>query len=769
MKNIAKTILLLSLILLATTPTILTAKAYTWPTLPSGPVDMTVSGGTSTYLAVTFNGLPSGYSVNDGTYSAWCGNLYYDIGTGPYAVYLYSSQSSSLPSSVASINWHEINYILNHKQGDSWEIQEALWSSMNDVVPPSTDTNAEAMIDEANANPTYQPGPGDILAVICLTSDWTNSVPNDNSIQPVVIEIQTPSTSTTSTSLSSSTITLGESVNDVAIVTGTATGQVNFEVSTDGTTFTLFSTKMLSGDNPSTATSDSYTPLTAGTYYFRASYQGNNQYFNSQSGDGEEQLTVTPAAATVATTLNATSIPLGQAIHDTATVTGLSDTAFPAPTGSVTFWVSTDANTWNQVGNAAPLVGNTATSADYTPPAVGTYYFQAQYSGDSNYNTAYSEATAEMFDTTKAPPTVTTILSQTCITIGTTCGSSCGSSNYGSHCGSSVNTNCGTSCTSSSSVTDTAKVTGVSGFPVPTGTVTFQVSTDNAATWNNYGTIKTLVNGKATSDSYKPTVAGTYYFRAVYSGDSNYLGAQSGNKDEPLVVKSCQKPTTTTTCLSSDCITLGKSVTDVAFVTKGATGQVRFEVSTDGINFVQFGNVKTLSGGCTNKAQSDRYTPTAVGTYYFRAVYLGDGHYLGSQSGNNDEILTVKKAVCSYSGLSPGFWKNHQCLWQGNKPCDSFNRVFGVSVKIGNDRNPTLLEALQSNGGGVNALARQAAAALLNSEHQYIHYPLTKSQITNLVQNAIKSGNSATIESLTNQLETYNNLGGGIDAHGHPI
>jgi hypothetical protein len=422
-------------------------------------------------------------------------------------------------------------------------------------------------------------------------------------------------------------------VTDTAVVTTGATGTVQFQVSTDGTTFTQYGTlKTLSGGSPNIATSDAYTPSAAGTFFFRAIYSGDSNYFNSQSGNNDERLVVDAALPTIATTLSAFTITLGQSIFDTATVTGLAG-AYPTPTGSVTFWYSPNASTWTQLGSKADLVGNTAVSSEFTPTAPGTYYFQARYSGDANYMPVASLPTEEAFSVTKATPTLSTVLSQTTITLGAT-------------------------------VTDTVFVTGLGGiFSVPTGTISFQVSTDNGTTWYTYGTAKTLLGDSATSDSYKPQAAGVYYFRAVYSGDDYYLNAQSDNKAEMLI---------------------------------------------------------------------------------------------------------VQKAA-GFSGLTPGFWKNHLNLWQGYSPTDTWKSVFGCSLQIGSNTNPTLMDAISSGGGGTIALARQAVAAILNAEHQYINYPLTKSQIVNLVQSAINSGNAASITSAKNQLEKYNSLEGGIDAHGNPI
>ncbi len=79
------------------------------------------------------------------------------------------------------------------------------------------------------------------------------------------------------------------------------------------------------------------------------------------------------------------------------------------------------------------------------------------------------------------------------------------------------------------SVTASLTVSGSAG--TPTGTLTFYVSTDSGSTWNTFGSnggVKSLSGGSATSDSYTPAAAGNNYrFKAVYSGDTNYLGATS--------------------------------------------------------------------------------------------------------------------------------------------------------------------------------------------------------------------------------------------------
>jgi hypothetical protein len=69
---------------------------------------------------------------------------------------------------------------------------------------------------------------------------------------------------------------------------------------------------------------------------------------------------------------------------------------------------------------------------------------------------------------------------------------------------------------------------------VPTGTVTFYYKTPGGS-WTSYST-KTLSGGSATSASFQPNSDGTWYFKAVYSGDFKYAASSSGECEEPLIV-----------------------------------------------------------------------------------------------------------------------------------------------------------------------------------------------------------------------------------------
>lgn len=148
------------------------------------------------------------------------------------------------------------------------------------------------------------------------------------------------------------------------------------------------------------------------------------------------------------------------------------------------------------------------------------------------------------------------------------------------------------------------------------------------------------------------------------------------------------------------------------------------------------------------------------------------------------QVPIIEIPVPGMEGLTPGFWKSPKgvLLWQGYSLGDSFDDVFDLTSPITIDQgktsensDPTLLEALNAKGGineelGIyDALARHAVAALLNAAHPDVDYPMTEAAIKLAVKNAIENALMDDAETLKNQLEAYNNLGGGIDAHGNPI
>jgi hypothetical protein len=92
-------------------------------------------------------------------------------------------------------------------------------------------------------------------------------------------------------------------------------------------------------------------------------------------------------------------------------------------------------------------------------------------------------------------------------------------------------------------------------------------------------------------------------------------------------------------------------------------------------------------------------------------------------------------------GCTPGFWKNNADKWNASAWCDLFSPSMKISdvfeldepltIFIGGNPNksssyitdPTLLQALGANGGGVNAMIRHGVAAMLNACSDCVNYP----------------------------------------------
>ena len=363
------------------------------------------------------------------------------------------------------------------------------------------------------------------------------------------------------------------------------------------------------------------TPVAASGYAF-TSWSGDltgNANPGSITISGNNAVTATFSAGLSSPTISTFFTPatpgVGGTVHDSATLTGATATAG----GSVTYTLKSGVSPGGTIlGTDTVSVTNgvVPNSKEFSITSTGQYYFIAVYGGDTNNNPATSSP--EPFTVSSTSATTTTALSSSSITLGET-------------------------------VTDTVTVTGSVG--TPTGTVDFQVSTDGS-TFAKFGATKTLASGSATSDAYMPLAAGTYYFRAVYSGDSAYSSSRSLDDVEQLTVNKATP--TTTTLLSPSSITLGESVTDTVTVTglggsfPVPTGNVQFYWSTDHITWTLY-DTKTLP-----TVQSASYTPLSAVNHWFKAFYNGDSNYIGSESGETDEPLTVNTVLTV--SLTPTSW-----------------------------------------------------------------------------------------------------------------
>jgi LPXTG-site transpeptidase (sortase) family protein len=200
-------------------------------------------------------------------------------------------------------------------------------------------------------------------------------------------------TPTITTTLSSNPIIVGHSVFDSAFLSGTGIGTPSGTV-----IYTYFSdsactlnpqiartvTLTNNGDIP-----DSNPPITfklAGTYYWQAIYSGGAGFNGATSDCTSEKLIVNKETPTL-TTKASGPITVGEAITDTAHLTG----GFAPLGGTMTFDVfapgDTTCSTPIHVTPWVPVTGaGFYTSHTYPTTDVGVYRWIAHYSGDANNN-----------------------------------------------------------------------------------------------------------------------------------------------------------------------------------------------------------------------------------------------------------------------------------------------------------------------------------------------------------------------------------------------
>jgi hypothetical protein len=156
---------------------------------------------------------------------------------------------------------------------------------------------------------------------------------------------------------------------------------------------------------------------TNAVYYWRAEYEGDshgNERVIEPCGDETMTFGTPPAraGATVSTTLNGSggqsgssiTVNEGTSVTDTASVTQ----GGAAQAGRVTYYVFSDAGCSQQVagvrlGSSVSTGGSYGASSKVTLP-VGTYYFQAIYSGNGSVAPARSACGSEVLNVVTPPP-----------------------------------------------------------------------------------------------------------------------------------------------------------------------------------------------------------------------------------------------------------------------------------------------------------------------------------------------------------------------------
>jgi hypothetical protein len=534
-----------------------------------------------------------------------------------------------------------------------------------DGTGPHTDQvvtlNADGTVPNSAVHGPLAAGSYSFIAVY---SGGPNHRGSTSPVEPLTISQGTSSTATTIMAVAGGPPlgTLGGSVIDTATVSGspaafTPTGTVTYTFTgpqlanltapagwtvVNPTTWT--DTVTLSGRVPDSAATP---PLPAGSYRFRASYSGDNNYQGSTSA--VEPLTIVRGRPTTATAIRDTATggpptgTAGESVFDTATVT-VAPAAF-TPTGTVT-WTFTGAQLanltappgWTVVNPTAwadtvTLSGGRVPDSAATPPLpAGSYRFRASYSGDSNYTGTVSPV--EPLTISRASPMLITILEETRVTLGDT---------------------------TPPRLTDTAVLSG--GFQ-PVGTITFTLFRNGTAVHTEMVTVQG--NGSYTTPTGFPlptsgTVAGTYQWVASYSGGPNNNPVSDTNADEEQVTVIPAMPTLTTTP-NPTTVTLGANavtLTDTATLSGGyhPTGDIVFELFYNGGSEPVFTDAVDVhgNGSYTTLGYTLPSTGAVTGTYQWVAIYGGDpNNDAVSDSNPAQEQVTVSAASIQIVKLTNG-------------------------------------------------------------------------------------------------------------------
>src|ERR1035437_424362 len=201
-----------------------------------------------------------------------------------------------------------------------------------------------------------------------------------------------------STTPSSTAGPIGTVLNDTATLMGAMfpTGTVDFNLygpsSTPVCSTPIYSQTVAVSDASATP-SPGFTTLAAGSYYWTASYSGDDNNRSASSGCGDETVVIAKASPTLTTAQIPASAIAGTTIYDTANLVGA---AALDGTGTYSFGLYSDPSCTTIVPGATWTYAATTTSQttvsgwNTTSMTVGTYYWGASFSGDGNNNAPVS-------------------------------------------------------------------------------------------------------------------------------------------------------------------------------------------------------------------------------------------------------------------------------------------------------------------------------------------------------------------------------------------
>ena len=416
--------------------------------------------------------------------------------------------------------------------------------------------------------------------------------------------------------------------------TGTPTGTVTVDDGTGGTCSAAVSVG-----------SCSFASTSAGAKTITASYGGDTN-FNTSSGTKAHTVNKANTSTAVSSSMNPSVF--GQSVSFTANVTVVSPGA-GSPSGTVQFKVD-----GSPFGSPVTLVGGVATSSASTTLPVGNHTVEADYAGDSNFNT--SNGTLSGGQTVNKADTSTSV------------SSSANPSVFGQ------------------SVSFTANVSVVSpGAGTPGGTVQFKVD------GSPFGSPVTLVGGVATSSATTTLSVANHTVEADYSGDSNF-NVSNGTLAGGQVVNKAETTTTVGTIAPEPSVT-GQSYSVSWSVTVNSPGAG----TPTGTVTVDDGTGGTCSAAVS--AGSCSFASTSAGAKTITATYGGDADF-NSSSGTKAHTVDKADTTTTVGTITP----------EPTVTGQSYSVAWSVTVNAPGAGTPTGTVTVDDGTGGTCSAAVSAGS-----------------------------------------------------------
>ena len=475
--------------------------------------------------------------------------------------------------------------------------------------------------------------------------------------------------------IDNSQVSVGQTATDTATVNGDSippTGTVTFKLFGPSTSADCNSPAIyeITKDLDSGSASCSYIPKTAGSYYWLASYSGDDNYLASTTTCGYTRVTVLPAATSTELASSMNPSTYGDSIKFTATVSN-TDGSVP-PAGSVQFKID-----GSDFGSAVTLTDGQAISGEISSLTAGSHAVKAVFT-DTTGNFVNSEKSIDQV-VNKASTTINWV-NPADITYGTALGVSAAECPVQQELAVPVTSSTGTFTYNpvSEKVLDvglnqplsvhfdpdsanynaadkTVYINVLKAGRICTldtdklwtrtydGTASLTSCSVSAGSSDGSMTFTRDATPVSTADSM--TNAGSYRYTCQWTGGSNYNDCTK--ESNTLLIN---KATTSISSSAQTLVTAGGIATDTATLAGGYN-------PTGSIIFTLYGPSDTAICSETNKVFtstpvtvngnrnyiSPAYTTKAVGTYYWIAEYSGNENNNGFKTpcGAAGETLTV--------------------------------------------------------------------------------------------------------------------------------